>query len=79
MLVSAWSQGLEAQYGFHHPEFNSPGQLVSSPKSFGSKWENSVEGLYLLAPPLHNCRLRVSRLGQDLQNLGAGSWGVGDA
>lgn len=29
MLVSAWSQGPEAQHGFHYPEFNSPGQPVS--------------------------------------------------
>lgn len=34
----------------------------SSPRSFGSKWTNNIEGLYLLAPPLHSTHLRA--LGQ---------------
>lgn len=43
-----------------------------SPKSFGSEWENSVEGLYLLTPPPQD-----SGPGRGLQDLGGGSGGGG--
>lgn len=73
MLVSAWSQSLEAQ------NLNlillgnlAPGPFSSS-RFFGSKWENSAEGLCLRAPPLRHSHLRALGQGGTCSTLGRGA------